>query len=136
MHKIYETYIPEGFGTVNPYLMVSDPEAYINFLKSAFYAEELDRSLHPETKEILNCILKMGTSCFMIGRASGDFSNMKTSLYLYVNDVDAMHKNAIAQGAKVVFEPNDMEYGDRQSGIIDPTGNYWWISKRLVDEVY
>lgn len=28
---------------------------------------------------------------------------------------------------KVEFEPADMDYQDRQSGIIDPGGNYWWI---------
>lgn len=57
---------------------------------------------------------------------------MRTALYLYVDDVDAMHQRAIDYGAVVEFEPTDMDYQDRQSGIIDPSGNYWWISKRLV----
>jgi len=29
-----------------------------------------------------------------------------------------------------------MPYEDRKSGIIDPSGNYWWISKRLIEKGY
>jgi len=72
----------------------------------------------------------------MISQAKAPFLNMKTSFYLYVNDVDALHANALAFDAKEVFPPADMPYGDRQSGIIDPSGNYWWISMRLKDEPY
>lgn len=67
----------------------------------------------------------------MIAKAQGEFEGMKTSFYIYVNDVDTMHKRAIELGAKEVFLPADIDYKDRQSGIIDPSGNYWWVSKRL-----
>lgn len=136
MNKIFDTYRPEGFGTVSGYLMTENPNELIDFLKQAFYAEELNRSINPKNGDIANVILKIGTSCFMISQARGQFMNMRTSFYLYVNDVDEMHKRAVALGAKVEFEPADMEYEDRQSGIIDPSGNYWWISKRLVNTEY
>ena len=38
--------------------------------------------------------------------------------------------------ATEVFRPADMPYQDRQAGVIDPSGNYWWISRRLVEEPY
>jgi uncharacterized glyoxalase superfamily protein PhnB len=136
MNKIFETYRPEGFGTVNGYLFVENPNELIHFLKNAFYAEELNRTTDPQTGDIANSILKIGTSCFMISKARGQFLNMRTAFYLYVDNVDEMHKRAVEQGAKVEFEPADMDYEDRQSGIIDPSGNYWWISKRLVQEDY
>ena len=136
MNKIFETFRPEGFGTVNGYLFVENPTELIHFLKNAFYAEEIDRSTDPQTGDIANSILKIGTSCFMISKARGQFLNMRTAFYLYVDNVDEMHKRAVEQGAKVEFEPADMDYEDRQSGIIDPSGNYWWISKRLVKEDY
>ena len=47
MNKIYDTYRPEGFGTVNGYLFAENPKELIEFLKKAFYAEEVNRS-HPE----------------------------------------------------------------------------------------
>lgn len=136
MHPIFNTYLPEGFETVNTYLFVKNPEQLIHFLKSAFYAEEVNRSLNPENGDISNCILKIGTNSVMISQERGKFTNMRTAFYLFVEDVDNVHHQAIQFGAKEEFEPADMPYGDRQSGIIDPSGNYWWLSKRLVKKGY
>ncbi|HTO14809.1 MAG TPA: VOC family protein [Edaphocola sp.] len=136
MNKIFNTYKPEGFETVNAYLFVEHPIKLIDFLTKAFYAEEINRTTNPDNGAIVNAILKIGSSCFMISQARGKFLNMRTSFYLYVDNVDEMHENAVKHGAKVEFEPADMEYQDRQSGIIDPSGNYWWISKRLVSAPY
>ena len=136
MNKIFDTFRPDGFGTVSAYLMVLDPQELITFLKKAFYAEELNRSINPETGLISNCILKIGSSCFMVSQARDQYLNMRTAFYLYVDDIDQVHKNAIKNGAKLEFEPMDMPYEDRQSGVIDPSGNYWWISKRLVNKNY
>jgi len=136
MHKIFDTYRPEGFETVTRYLFSENPLELIDFLKEVFYAEEIIRSINPKNGDIANITLKIGSSCFMISQARGQFLNMRTSFYLYVNDVDEMHKRAVEYGAQVEFEPADMDYEDRQSGIIDPSGNYWWISKRLVKKGY
>lgn len=135
MNKIFDTYRPEGFRTVNGYLFVTNPSELIAFLKNAFYANEINRSTNPNG-EIANVILKIGDSCFMISQAREPFLNMRTSFYLFVDDVDNIHERAIKYGAQVELEPADMDYGDRQSGIIDPSGNYWWISKRLVNKGY
>tara|TARA_R110002073_G_scaffold139232_2_gene289245 strand:+ start:22093 stop:22506 length:414 start_codon:yes stop_codon:yes gene_type:complete len=136
MNKIFDTYRPDGFGTVNGYLFVENPIELIQFLETAFYAKEINRSINPKSGEISNVILKIGSSCFMISQAQGKFLNMRTAFYLYVDDVDEIHKRAVKNGAKVEFEPADMDYMDRQSGIIDPSGNYWWISKRLEKNDY
>jgi len=136
MNKIFDTYRPEGFGTVNGYLFVENPGELIGFLKAAFYAVEINRSTHPQTGDIANVILKIDSLCFMISRARGEFLNMRSAFYLYVDNVDEIHKRAVKNGARVEFEPANMDYGDRQSGIVDPCGNYWWISKRLVEKGY
>lgn len=136
MNEIFDTYRPEGFSTISSYLMVENPEELIDFLKNAFFAEELNRSINPTNGDIANVILKIGYACFMISQARGQYVGMRTAFYLYVNNVDEMHKRAIANGAKLAFEAADMPYDDRQSGIIDPSGNYWWISKRLVNTPY
>lgn len=136
MNNVFNTFRPEGFGTVSSYLFVENPKELIRFLKNAFYAEELNRSINPNNGDLANVILKIGSSCFMISQARGQFLNMRAAFYLYVENVDEIHKRAVEHGAKVEFEPTDMEYGDRQSGIIDPSGNYWWISKRLEKKGY
>lgn len=136
MNNIFKTFRPEGFGTISPYIMAENPGELIEFLKNAFYAEELHRSINPNNGTLANVILKIGSSCFMVSQARDQYLNMRSSFYLYVDDVGEMHKRAIEYGAKVEFEPTDMDYQDRQSGIIDPGGNYWWISKRLVEKDY
>lgn len=133
---IYNTYRPDGFHTVNSYLFVNHPEKLIDFLKNAFFAQEINRSINPKTKEIANVILKIGDSCFMISQAREPYIGMRTALYLFVDGVEEMHKRALKYGAKEEFKPADMPYQDRQSGIIDPCGNYWWISKRKVEKGY
>lgn len=72
----------------------------------------------------------------MISQAAGQFEGMRTAFYLYVNDVDSLYEIALKHGAESVFPPSDMEFGDRQGGIVDPAGNYWWISKRLEEQGY
>ncbi|HNP18352.1 MAG TPA: hypothetical protein PKL31_07965 [Fulvivirga sp.] len=136
MNKVFDTYRPDGFGTISPYIMSENPEELIDFLKNAFYAEELNRSINPSNGDIANCILKMGASSFMISQARDQFLNMRTTYYLYVEEVDSMYKRALQHGAKSEFAPTDMPYDDRQAGVIDPSGNYWWISKRLKKENY
>lgn len=83
MYKILDTYLPEGFGTVNGYLFAENPKELIDFLKKAFYAEEINRSVNPKNGNLANVILKIGSSCFMISQAREQFSNMRTAFYLF-----------------------------------------------------
>jgi uncharacterized glyoxalase superfamily protein PhnB len=136
MKADFNTYRPEGFGSVNPYLFAARPQQLIQFLKDAFSAEELNRSTIPKSDEIANCLMKIGDSCIMISQARGDFEGMRSSFYLFVENVDEIYRQAIDCGADDLYGPSDMEYQDRQAGIQDPAGNYWWISKRLVKEPY
>jgi uncharacterized glyoxalase superfamily protein PhnB len=53
-----------------------------------------------------------------------------------VKNVDEIYQLAMKNGAKSVFEPADQDFGDRQGGIEDPAGNYWWISMRLEEKNY
>lgn len=135
MNTIYDTYRPDGFHTVNPYLFADDPEELISFLINAFDATEIIRTTMPGG-EIANSIVKVGDSCFMISQARDQFLGMRASFYLYVNDVNLVYNRALENGAKSELEPMDMDYDDRQGGVVDPAGNYWWISKRLKEQEY
>lgn len=132
----FNTFLPEGFSTINTYLFVSDPKLEIEFLKKAFSAQELNRTTINETGEVGNCILKINDTCFMISQARGDFKNMRTAFYLFVENVDEVYQNALEHGATDCFPPEAMPYQDYQGGVIDPSGNYWWISKRMVKKNY
>jgi uncharacterized glyoxalase superfamily protein PhnB len=39
-----------------------------------------------------------------------------------------VYRRSLAAGATSLFEPADREYGDREAGIKDPSGNHWYIA--------
>ncbi len=61
-------YVPQGFGTVFPYLFVRDAKTYLIFLKGAFGAEELGRTELPDGT-IANARMRIGTTRFMVSDA-------------------------------------------------------------------
>ena len=58
---------------------------------------------------------------------------MQSMLHLYVPDIDAKYKKAVAAGATTVMEPTDQFYGDRTSGVKDPCGTMWYIATHKED---
>lgn len=46
-------------------------------------------------------------------------------VYVCTKDVDLVHKRAVDGGARVVTEPQDVDYGSRNVAIADPEGNIW-----------
>ncbi len=48
-----------------------------------------------------------------------------------VDDVDAHHRHAVAEGADVVYEPVDQPYGYREYSARDPEGGFWSFMKPL-----
>jgi len=129
-------YIPDGYGTVFPYMIVDGAEQLAEFFCKAFGARVEGKTVFPNGR-IANIRVKIGTSSFMMSQAGDEtMKAMPASYYLYVEDVDKTYATAIELGAQKVFEPSDMPYKERQAGVIDPSGNTWWISRRLVEEPY
>lgn len=124
--------IPQGFHSITPYLMVSNASGLIDFLKSAFSAEERSCHRSPEGA-ILNAELTIGDSIIMVADARDDYKPMPTTLYLYVNDTDQTYQQALQAGAQSLLEPKDQFYGDRNAGVQDPSGNQWWIATHIED---
>lgn len=124
--------IPDGFQTANVYLIVGDVRRQLAFLVEAFGAEELHRSVLPDGN-IIHADVRLGTSRLMVGQARGQGAERPSTTYLYVEDVDARFKQAVAAGAKSLAEPHNQFYGDRSGGVEDPCGNQWWIATHVED---
>ena len=122
----------EGSPTIQPYLHPLRAEPVISFLKRAFGAEELGRYASPDGV-MHHATLKMGTSHLEMGEAHGPYQPMKSMFYLYVPQVDAVYRTAIAAGAKSIHEPADQPYGDRVGAVTDAFGNQWWIASHIKD---
>jgi len=55
------------------------------------------------------------------------------SVMVRVADVNAHAERARAHGARIVMEPTDFEYGERQYSAEDPAGHQWTFSETIAD---
>ena len=125
--------VPDGYGTVTPYLVIPDVAKVIEFLKKAFDATEPHPPHTAPDGRIMHAEVQIGTSRVMMGEPMGEFTAMPAMLHLYVEDCDALYKRAIDAGATPEMEITDQFYGDRSGGVKDLAGNMWWISTHKED---
>ncbi|MEO1713035.1 MAG: VOC family protein [Bacteroidota bacterium] len=136
MDSIIDGYTPPGFSPITPYLFVTQAESYIQFLGAAFGCQEIHRTVDPESGRLQNVILEINQQRFMIAEIEDPAGISQSAFYLYVKEADRIFDQALQAGATQVYPVGDMDYGDRQGGIQDPLGNYWWISQRLEEKGY
>ena len=55
------------------------------------------------------------------------------SVLVRVEDATAHFERAKAAGARILMEPTDFEYGERQYAVEDPFGHRWMFSETLSD---
>lgn len=134
-------FIPDGYHTATPYLIVKDAAAAIEFYKQAFGAIELERIADASGKT-RHAEIKIGDSPFMMTEESTEYpewlspqsrGGTPVHIYLYVEDVDAVFERAIAAGAKQLLPVQDQFYGDRSGGVTDPFGHVWYIATHIED---
>jgi PhnB protein len=130
--------VPEGYSTVTPSLVLDDAAAAIAWYGKALGAEELNRSSGPDGK-IMHAELKIGDSRLMLNdavmglKSAKDLGGSPASLWLYVDDCDALFNRAVAAGAAVMMPMGDMFWGDRFGAVIDPFGYRWSIATHKED---
>jgi len=124
-------YMREGFRTLTPYLHASSAAGLIDFVKHTFGAEEQFRVPRPDGT-VMHALFKIGDSMLELAEVPSDLVGPRaTSLCAYVTDVDAAYRRALESGATSLYEPVDRPYGDREAGVKDPAGNYWFIARHL-----
>jgi PhnB protein len=133
-----KSFVPEGFHTLTPQLVLDDAAKTIDWYTKALGAQEVSRSVGPDGK-IMHAELKIGESRFMVNDAMMGTKGPKAlggspaSLWLYVQDSDALFNKAVAAGAKVQMPLADQFWGDRAGSVADPAGYSWWIATRKED---
>jgi PhnB protein len=132
--------VPAGYHAATPYLIVDGAAKALEFYKRAFDATERMRMPGPGGK-IGHAEVSIGDSVIMLAdehpeigaRGPHAYGGTPVSLHLYVPDVDATVKKAVAAGAKLVNPVADKFYGDRMGTIEDPFGHRWHVSTHLED---
>jgi PhnB protein len=132
--------IPDGYNTVTPYLICKDAAKALDFYKRAFGAEQMVRMDGPGGS-IAHAEIKIGNSPIMLAdehpqmgyKSPLEYGGTSVSIVLYVADVDALFKRAIAAGAKEQRAVADQFYGDRMGTLTDPFGHVWSIATHKED---
>lgn len=132
--------VPKAYGSLTPGLAIRGAAAAIAFYVKAFGAKELSRMPGPDGK-LMHAELKIGDRILMLGDESPEMGSPSpqtlggsaVALMHYVKDVDAVFARAVAAGAKPLFPPADMFWGDRYGQVVDPFGHRWSIATHKVD---
>jgi uncharacterized glyoxalase superfamily protein PhnB len=114
-------------------LAYADAPAAIEFLTKAFGFEERFRMELPDGS-VGHAELGLGDEVVVMlaseWPAGGLVSPLKlpavhAQIHVRVDDVDAHHACARAEGATIAAEPADQDYGERSYRAIDPEGHRW-----------
>ncbi|QCI68913.1 VOC family protein [Phreatobacter stygius] len=118
---------PADHSTVSAYMMASDARQVIDFIADVFDGKTLMR-IARDDGSVMHSSIGIGDSVVMIADATKDYPAFPVWLHVYVADVDATYRTALAKGATSVQEPSAKGDGDRRGGFMDPIGNTWWIA--------
>ena len=124
--------IPDGFHTVQTYLIVKDVEQEIAFFKAGLDAQ-VGFTNGPPGEPLRHAELTVGDSKLMIGRAQDDWPACRTMLYLYVEDCDTVHGAAVKAGGTEAMPLTDQPYGDRHGMVTSPGGVQLCIASHIED---
>ena len=123
---IKPSHIRHGRGSVRPYLC--GPLGLPEFLQEVFGAVEVERfEFGPRSRHVE---LSIGDAMVVIeaGDLPADVRPWTGTVYVYVDDVDAVHARALTLGARLLAAVEGKPYDERQGGFVDAAGNTWWVA--------
>jgi uncharacterized glyoxalase superfamily protein PhnB len=124
--------IPEGFHAITPYLFAQGATQLIDFISAAFQGELIFQQRRPDGT-VMHATMRIGDSMLMLADSTPEFDAMRSSIYLYVADCDAVYQRALDFGGVSVFPMMTLPSGERYGGIKDPCGNVWWVATHVED---
>lgn len=131
--------VPVGYNHVQAQLVQEDCAAALDFYHRAFGAQEIMR-MPGSNGKIMHAEIRLGDSVVFMADAFEQMPDYKPprsvgavtgSIYMYVSDVDVVHRAALRAGATESMAPTDMFWGDRMSLVVDPWGHRWTLATRV-----
>lgn len=122
------------------YLAIKNAARALEFYEKAFGATVRYTLLMPDGR-VGHAEISLGDSIVMLsdefpeygGKAPEALGGSPVSIHLYVDDVDAFFKRALAAGARERKRVEDQFYGDRSGQLEDPFGHLWWVATHKED---
>jgi uncharacterized glyoxalase superfamily protein PhnB len=133
---------PAGWPRISSALFYDDAAAAIEWLEKAFGFTTRLR-VEDGAGAIVHSELELDGGVVMVASARDGKQSPRSlggantqALCIYVDDVDAHCERARANGASIVSEPTDKDYGeeywaDRGYEALDCEGHTWWFTQRL-----
>ena len=120
-------YIREGRNSVSVNFIARGAARFIDFLKQAFNAQEIERYEWPDG---FYASVRIGDSVVGVSEPANHewMRPMPAMIYTYVPDCDALYEQAIRAGAKSISPMADQSYGDRHGGVQDEWDNQWYVA--------
>jgi len=115
-----------------PTLRCQDANRMIRWLIDVYGFTE--HVVYRDGDEVQHAELAFGSSILMLGQhRDDDYGKLvgspegrrTDSLYMAVDDPDALYEKAKAAGAVIEREPADTDYGSREFSCRDPESNLW-----------
>ncbi len=139
-----------GWGPVYPHLRYEDPAQAIAWLARVFGFRERVRMAEPDGGIITSKLETSGGGLVMVAGSSQEFAQWirervpayreqrehpwpdpSHTITVLVDDVDAHHQRAEAEGATILMPPTDHPWGLRSYAAIDPGGHQWEFAQIL-----
>lgn len=132
--------IPDGRAHATPYLCCKGAARAIEFYKKAFGAVEVSRIGMPDGR-VGHAEIKIGAADIMLADEFPEMGVLSPQtlggspvfIHLYFEVVDAVARQAVAAGAKLLRKLEDQFYGDRSGKLEDPFGHVWGIATHIED---
>jgi uncharacterized glyoxalase superfamily protein PhnB len=125
-----QSYKPSGHSSVSPYLMVRGASGTIEFLRTVFGGVELMR-VADDDGAIHHAEVRIDDSVVMLADGGGDNPPLASHVHIYVPDVDATYRKALAAGAVSIQAPLKKQDADKRGGVRDAGGTTWWIGTKV-----
>jgi PhnB protein len=135
--------IPDKAHNLTPFLVVDNAPQALDYYQKAFGAEVMFRMDKPNGK-VMHAAIKIGQTMIMLAdecdphpghesccKAPTALGGTTVQLYLYVQDVDSVFKQAVTAGGKVQTAVENMFWGDRMGVLLDPFGHSWAVASRV-----
>lgn len=118
---------PDYYLPVMPYITLKNARSFLDFAKKVFNAEE--KLIVPrEDGSIMHAEIAIGKAIIMFAEATAVYSPFPCSMFILVENVDALYHSGLANGAESLQLPENRDYG-RSAGFKDSFGNYWWLTQ-------
>ena len=120
------SFVPTGFATITPYLMVNDAEGFLVFLTDVLGGEELQ--VTRDDSGVVHAEVRVLGSVLEFSEAREPWPATAACLHCYVPDADAVMARMLEAGCTLLYDVTEHPYGERSGGVADRWGVRWFVA--------